>query len=284
MKRFVLILLSVLYVMQLTAAAVLPGNNFFPGWKKSAPARFFKKADLFNHINGAAELFLEFGFEDLAVQRYMRDKEEISLELYRMENPTAALGIYLFKCGKEMPGPGIPARNSSDPYQIAIVKGSYFLHVNNPSGSRDLLPVMNALTLSVLKEIPPGEPVSLLGLLPARDLLPGSRLIIRGPYALQKLYFFGEGDILELKGRTFAIAGDYKHAAADPYTLILIPFADKTAAESAYRNLIADLDPYLNILNSKEKEFIFKDFQNKYGNVKIEGAMLRIKVNLSAAE
>lgn len=280
MKRLIFIILASISVMQLAGGTTLPGDRFYAGWRKSAPARFFKKADLFNHINGAAELFLEFGFEELGVQRYKNDQDEITLELYRMENATAALGIYLLKCGKETPEPGIPARNSGDPYQITIVKGNSFIQVNNPSGKKELLPVMTALSVSVLKEISPGEPVVLLKLLPSRDLLPGTQVILRGPYALQKLYFFGEGDILELKGRIFAIAGDYNQAEDDSYTLILIPYPDRAAAASAYRNLMTDLDSYINIIERKETAFTFKDFQNKYGTVKIGGSLMRIKVNL----
>ncbi|MCI0471619.1 MAG: hypothetical protein L0Y73_08180, partial [Candidatus Aminicenantes bacterium] len=243
--------------------------------------RLFKKADLFNHIDGGAELFLEFGFEDLLVQRYKQDKKEITLELYRMENPTAALGIYLFKCGKETPLPAIPARNSADPYQFTIVKGNYFLQVNNPTGEDDALAVMRALVVQVLKELHPGEPEKLLRLLPERDLLAGTASILRGPYALQKIFFFGEGDLLQLKGKVFAAAGDYENSSSGRYTLILIPYTGPEAARSAFLNLVAHLDPLIEILERKESGFIFKDFQNKYGIVEAAGSLISIKVNLA---
>lgn len=283
-KTFILILCLGVYGLYSGTGIILPGDNFFPGWKKSSKARFFKKADLFNHINGAAELFLEFGFADLQVQRYRGEKEEISLELYRMENPTAALGIYLYKCGKETPAPGISARNSADPYQFTIVKGNYFLQVNNPSGEKTMLPVMKSLAACVLEKIPAGSPVKLLNILPQRDLIPGSITIARGPYALQKIFFFGEGDILLLKGRVFAAAGDYKEGADGRYTLILIPFPNQQAAASAYMNLVTYLDPYLEILTRRETGFTFKDFQKKYGIVKVAGPFISIKVNLRKIE
>jgi len=278
------VLLLTLVFTPLKSEPALPGDNFYPGWKKAAGPRSFKKADLFNHINGAAELFLEFGFADLRVQHYRGDGHEISLELYRMENPTSALGIYLLKCGKETPLPGIPARHSADPYQFTIVKGSYFIQVNNPSGSKKLLPVMKELAVRLTQEIPTGEPVTLLSLLPSRDLLPGSEAILRGPYALQKIFFFGEGDILQLKGKHFAIAGDYKDAAPGSYTMILIPFPDRGTAVSAFRHLNSNLDSYITILKRSEQALIFKDFQAKFGSVTVEGPLLRIKVNLTKTE
>lgn len=285
MKTFgFIVLLLTLFFTPLTGEPVLPGDNFYPGWRKAAGPRFFKKADLFNHINGAAELFLEFGFEDLRVQRYRGDEQEITLELYLMETPTSALGIYLLKCGKETPLPGIPARHSVDPYQFTIVKGSHFIQVNNASGEKKLIPVMKELAVRVLQEIPTGEPVTLLNLLPTRDLLPGSKAILRGPYALQKIFFFGEGDILQLKGKHFAIAGDYKDAALGNYTMILLPFPDRDIAMSAFRHLNSNLDPYITIVKRSEKALIFKDFKAKFGSVTVEGPLMRIKVNLTKTE
>jgi hypothetical protein len=51
------------------AELVLPGDEFFPGWKRDGKPSVFIKADLFNHIDGGADLFLEFGFERTLVQR-----------------------------------------------------------------------------------------------------------------------------------------------------------------------------------------------------------------------
>ncbi|MFC2156004.1 DUF6599 family protein [Acidobacteriota bacterium] len=285
MKTFWFIILTLtLLFTSLTGESDLPDDHFYPGWKKAAGSRSFKKADLFNHINGAAELFLEFGFADLRVQRYRGEKQEMSLELYRMENPTAALGIYLCKCGQETPLPGIPARHSADPYQFTILKGSYFIQVNNASGEKKLLPVMKELTARVVQDIPTGEPVTLLSLLPTRDLLPGSGAILRGPFALQKIFFFGEGDILQLQGKHFAVAGDYKDAVLGSYTMILIPFPDRGATMSAFRHLNSNLDSYITVVKRNEQALIFKDFKGKFGSVTIEGLLMRIKVNLAKTE
>ncbi len=37
---------------------VLPPDGFAPGWAKADKPRRFQKTDLFNYINGGAELFL----------------------------------------------------------------------------------------------------------------------------------------------------------------------------------------------------------------------------------
>ena len=157
-------------------------------------------------IDGGAELFLEMGFVDLQVQKYAGAGAEIAVEAYRMENAAAALGIYLLKCSRETPLPGIAARHSGDRFQIAMLKGNYFVFINNFSGREDLLPVMTALANRVAAAIPPGAPVRELDILPAAGQVPGTALLLRGPYSLQSVYTLGAGDVLLLGGRIFAAA------------------------------------------------------------------------------
>jgi hypothetical protein len=70
--------------------------------------------DLFNHIDGGAELYLEFGFERLRIQAYTYGKAEISLEVYEMTGPASALGVISSRRGGNRIGPksrpGIRAR------------------------------------------------------------------------------------------------------------------------------------------------------------------------------
>jgi hypothetical protein len=82
---------------------ILPDSGFAPGWEKSEALRTFTGQDLFNHIDGGAELFLEFGFVKLSVQAYASGKAELTLNAYEMESSASALGIYLMKMGRETP-------------------------------------------------------------------------------------------------------------------------------------------------------------------------------------
>jgi hypothetical protein len=68
--------------------------------------------DMYGYIDGGAELFFEFGFSELTVQRYRCGERELSLDLYRMTGPDAALAVYLAKKGEERPVPGVEDRNT----------------------------------------------------------------------------------------------------------------------------------------------------------------------------
>jgi hypothetical protein len=101
----------------------IPEPGFAPGWTKAGPLRTFTGQDLFNQIDGGAELFLEFGFVKLRLQAYARGKAELTLNAYEMESAASALGIYLMKMGRETPFPEIGARNSCEEIQLTILKG-----------------------------------------------------------------------------------------------------------------------------------------------------------------
>lgn len=262
----------------------VPDDGFFPGWAKDGRPREFRKMDLFNHINGGAELYLEFGFENLTVQRYVKAGADLILEIYEMENPAAALGLYLMKSGRETPWPEFRERNSSEPGQAVVVKGRWIVQVNNLSGETRFVPAMKALAGRVLEAVPGEPPATLLNRLPAEGKIPGSERLIRGPLALQQFFTFGEGDILRLGGRVFGMLADYEGASGSTFTRLIIPYEDGPAAASAFSYLREHLDPYLKTIQSGPDGFSFEDFAGRRGRVGLAENVLDIRFKMAAAE
>jgi hypothetical protein len=271
-------------IVLLAAAALGQGQVLPPaadsasGWALGERI-VFQGGGLFDFIDGGAEIFLEFGFKRVLVQRYVKGGAELTLEAYEMTDADAALGIYLMKCGVEEPVAGIPARNTGDPAQLTILKGRYFLHVNSFGPKADLLPEMVRLAGRALDAIPDERPSRHLDRLPVEGRVPGSARLIRGPYALQSIVTLGEGDILLLAGRSVAVAADYL-ADGGPWTLILVPYPDETAAKAARAHLWANLDSYLEVVRESAGGFVFKDFKNRFGKVRLTGSVLEIRLNL----
>jgi hypothetical protein len=273
-------LLAALALAPALPALDFPADGFAPGWKRSGPVETYAPIALYNVIDGGAELFLEMGFVDLRVQKYAGSGFEIALEAYRMESAAAALGIYLLKCSRETPLPGLAERHSGDRYQIVLVKNDYLVQVNSFSGREDLLPVMIALAGQAASTIPAGPPVSELAILPAADMVPGTALLLRGPYSLQAVYTLGEGDILLLGGKTFAAAAAYREPTGAGYTMIVAPYGDDVLARAAFDNLRRNLDRLIQVTGGGDDFFNFKDFQNDFGRAGIKGNRLVILVKM----
>ncbi|UCF77895.1 MAG: hypothetical protein JSW03_07215 [Candidatus Eiseniibacteriota bacterium] len=290
MNRYVTLCIVMLLSLVSVAERPVPRDDFAPGWTLSGRALRFAQENLYDYIDGGAELFLEFGFEELAVYRYARGEEEITLEMYRMESPASALGIYLMRCGEETPVEGIRARNSGDRYQFNVLKGSHFVQVNSFEGDESLVPVMVALTQRALQGVPEGDSVRLFEHLPREGLVRGSELLIRGPYGLQAVFTFGKGDVLKLGGEVFGVVGNYELGDSGAggcgeedgrtYSKIFIPYSDAEAARSAYESLVQNLDEHVTVLARSESGFVFRDYRGKFGSAELKGRLLELRVNL----
>jgi hypothetical protein len=125
--------------------------------------------------------------------------------------------------------------------------------------------------------------IDLLDRLPQRNLVAGSELIARGPYGLQPVYSFGEGDVLQLRDSVFAVVGDYTTSEDSIYTRILIDYPTGHDAESAWKHLRGNLDSYIEIVDdSLPRRFVFKDYRDRFGLARLTGQRIDLAVNLQA--
>jgi hypothetical protein len=255
---------------------------FLEEWQQSEDARLFPGAELYGHINGGAEVFLEMGFEDLVVQSYHSDHGRLDLELYRMSDPTAALGIYLMKCGTEQPDLRLEARHTVNPYQLQMVHNDLYVIVNAVQLESDAAGTLTDFARTVSGGLPRGQAVDPFGELPTEGRISGSERVVRGPFTLEPLVTLGDGDILQLGGSVTAVAAQYEHDGESRFTRIVVPYPNEATAERAFRHLVANLDSYLELIESDDSRLVFRDYAGALGEVLRDGARLRIRIHLAA--
>ena len=274
-RQFLLILL--LCSVPAAAEAVWQADSLPDGWELSGQPLLFEANDLYGYINGGSELFLEFGFRDLRVYRIRGADQQLSVDVYRMTDNLAALGIYLAKCSPETPLEGVEGRNSGDRYQLALLKGNHFVFINNTSGDAALLPVMKELATALPADWRKPEPQ--LPDMGTSNLITGSLRLARGPYALQPVYTLGDGDVLHLEEAAIAVIGDYRKGT-DTITRIVVEYRNEESAADSFSYLLRNLDPYLSVLQSDEAALIFRDYADEYGQAHRDGKRLTIDVHL----
>ena len=74
-------------------------NSLLPklkDWKMTEQPSNYLPANLFEYINGAAEIYLAYAFKELAVAQYGREESEVNVavEIYEMSSEVGAFGIY----------------------------------------------------------------------------------------------------------------------------------------------------------------------------------------------
>jgi hypothetical protein len=68
------------------------------GWKQSGEGEVFSPDTLFEYIDGGADIYLKYDFEELKVAEYQAEHQDkkatVTVEVYRHRTPNDAFGIY----------------------------------------------------------------------------------------------------------------------------------------------------------------------------------------------
>ena len=258
---------------------LLPPSGFLGAWNVEGRPRLFTGSELYGHIDGGAEIFFEFGFEEATVQRYRSPAGEVVVECYTMSDPLAALGIYLGKCGKETPDQTLAERHTAGRFQLMFVRDRYFVIVDNPAGTPALAAALVEFARFIASRLPESRPVTVFDALPGQGQIEGSRRLVRGPVALEAIATLGRGDILQLGGRTTAVAADYGDAGGK-YTLIVAPYPDAQTAGAAFRNLTENLDSEIKPLTRTGTRLVFRDYDGTFGTVSLVADRLELRLRM----
>jgi hypothetical protein len=65
------------------------------GWKPHEKPQILSRNNLYDYIDGAADLYLKLDFQELEVVEYRNEKKAaVTVEVYRHRTPNDAFGIY----------------------------------------------------------------------------------------------------------------------------------------------------------------------------------------------
>jgi hypothetical protein len=96
MKKATILILGIVGLFWMTAAQA--ADFRFPvmsGWKQAGEIHTFNPDTLPEYINGSADLYLAYDFEELKVAEYHNgQKAAVSVDVYRHRSPLQAFGIY----------------------------------------------------------------------------------------------------------------------------------------------------------------------------------------------
>jgi hypothetical protein len=213
----------------------LPSSSEVQEIKKEGRSQVYKGTKLFDYMNGGAELYYEYNFEQACVQRYQASLGEITAEIYQMDLPTNAYGIYTF----DTQG-GHPAIGQDATYERGLLgfwKGRYFVRVfsENEELKETILTLGRAIAQKITEE---GERPDILAFIPSFWVVGDSLLYFRGMLALNNSYFLSHQDVLSLGKGAEGITFQYK-PEAQPLRVIMVRYPGRPQAEEAFQFLHA---------------------------------------------
>jgi hypothetical protein len=99
------------------------------GWKLDEETRVFVPDNLWDYINGAAELFFTYGFEKLDVGEYLQGDQMVKVEVYQHKNPLNAFGMYSQERYQEGDFLDIGAQGYGGDGYLNFVKDKYYVKI-----------------------------------------------------------------------------------------------------------------------------------------------------------
>ncbi len=203
MRRFLITLITALNlaipVLAQEITSLLPPLPKLENWRIIEKPKIYLGDDLFELINGGADVYLEYGFNQVVTVDYADPEQTIiQLEIYEMLDPASAFGIFSLSQQAAEWKLDFGRTSASSKDYIAFWKGKYYVIVSWESRHPDDAPQLPRIAAMVDGAIQDqGEFPTLVNDFRAMD--PAKKTVyMKGNLALSNFYYFDYKDIFEI--------------------------------------------------------------------------------------
>ena len=179
----------------------LPAGGEGAGWKLSEAPKNYRGDKLFVMINGGADIYHEYGFTQVLSAEYadVRGKS-LTLEIYEMESPAAAYGIYTFTIGDGGKTLAIGQEALLEDYYLRFWKGNLLVTVIGQDSEEGTVQGVVSLAKAVDSRIARrGERPGLARMLLSEPLAFSRPKYVRGSLGVMTSYFFSTENIFRVR-------------------------------------------------------------------------------------
>jgi len=202
-------------------------------WQAEAEDAVYDRETLYDYMDGGAEVYLAFDFQQVFVRRFKRTGEdEIILDIYDMGSPAEAFGV--FSCDREDEEAGVGQDSEYGFGLLRFWKGRYFVSVIAAGDDQVAKPAILELGKSVAELLgPKGAKPEMLKLLPDKDLIKDRISFFHSNVNLNNRFFIASDNILNLDRSTDCVFAEYGVGEEEPVKLMIIRYPDKAVAGRA---------------------------------------------------
>src|SRR5512138_1523713 len=187
---------------------LLPADGSIPGWDAPDAVLIYERDNLYNLVDGQADAFFAYGFEQVAVQRYQNTAGTcLNVEIWQLANPADAYG--LFHSGMAGQPAAIGVEGDSDPgRRLAFWQERYFVSLTTLEAIPD--ETLWTFAKEIAQRLPSGgECPTIVKRLPAEGLVENSALFFHEEISIQMEIWLGGENILGLSQNTDGIVARY---------------------------------------------------------------------------
>ncbi|MBI5481698.1 MAG: hypothetical protein HY906_22770 [Deltaproteobacteria bacterium] len=208
------------------------------GWKRPARPQVYDASNLYEYLDGGAELYISFGVRRVLAFFYEKGKDrEIKVDVFDMGTSHNAFGI--FAHGRERIETEVGQGSEYSAGLLTFWKDRYYVSVLGYPETEESRAVVRALGRAVAALVPRNGPLPpLVGLLPRPHLVPASVRYFRHHVWLNSACFVAPDNLLGIGKGTEAVLARYAPPGGK-HVLVLVEYADAKAAASARRTFAA---------------------------------------------
>lgn len=219
-------------------AIILPAA--VDGWTWDGKEAHYDARTVVDYIDGAGEMFLAYGFEQLTVRRFEKaDQPPLTVECYRMASAEAAFGVFSFERQGESTGIGQGSEQGGG--LLRFWKGRYFVSIfADGEGAEAESAILHLARLAAAAIREEGEPPRVIGLIPGKDagLVEASVRYVTSHILLNRRLFIARDNVLGLTRETGAVLAQYGRVAGTA-CLLVVRYPTARAAEAAFGRFMA---------------------------------------------
>ena len=209
------------------------------GWMWDEKEMTYNSRTVFDYIDGAAELYLAYGFQNLTVRRFEKSsRPPMTVELYDMASSEDAFGVFSFERQDEAVGIGQGSEFGGG--LLRFWKGKYFVSIyadGEGAGVESAILQMGRATANSIPTTGP-EP-KWVDFIPGKEfgLVDKSIRYLKSHVLLNQRFFIAHQNILNLSRKTEAALAQYLRHGQKVH-LLLIRYPDLKEAEDAYQGFM----------------------------------------------
>jgi len=214
----------------ISLTGVFPGADAICSWVPSGDVEIFNCENIFDLVDGQADAFFAYGFEQVAVRRYENAEGAVlHIEVWQLATPTDAYGLFTASIA------GTPADigndGDADPgRRLAFWQDRYTVHVRARQELDDA--ELWGFAQAVSAALPEGgERPALVDRLPPDGLVERSGIFFHQEISIQDELWLGGENLLRLGPETDGVLARYDVSGA-VVRLLLVQYPDAEAASA----------------------------------------------------
>lgn len=214
------------------------------GWTMAESDRFYSAGNLYEYINGGAELYRSYGFKRLFNRIYAKqDQPDIIIDIFDMQNAANAYGVFMHS--RETLDCSIGQGSEISEGMVTFWKDRWYVTILAFPATDSSRQTMMKIARRIESSIPEQGPLpELLKYLPEENLIEASIRYFYHYIWLNSHLFIADRNILNIDENTRALLARY-HADGGNPVLLIIAYPDETESAAAKKQFARHYAPEL---------------------------------------